>query len=645
MSAATTSGELPLLQLPGQYTSLGERLREVTTSAAGRLALVAEDGDLTFTELQERVDAVVRALAGLPAVAADGTRRPVGLLAEQGSASVAAMFGIMVAGHPCVLLDVLLPPARLATIAERAGVTVVLADDERRDAAAALPGVEAVAGLVPAADGAGGTPAPALTLDDVASLVFTSGSTGLPKGVVWTHRTALACGYTSRATLRTTPEDRLALVVPQAFAVGQLVILAALLNGATLCVRDPRVHGIRDLTEWLDATRVTVLSCTPSLLRALHGALPEAHVLESLRMVTTAGEKLYGNDVVDFRAHLPAGASFVNWMGSSETEALTAFEMRAEDPVPGGAVPIGRSVPLRDLAVLGPDEQPVPAGEVGVLHATSEYFSAGYWNDPTGTAGRFRPEPDGRTRYSTGDRARMSADGLVEILGRADDSVKIRGYLVEPGEVEVALRALPTVLDAIVRGVGVDDETRLVAWVVPDPHQTAPTEAALRSDVGRALPDWMVPRDVVFLPELPRNERGKVDVGALPPPPERREATPPATETETALAGIWEPILKVEGVGREDSFTALGGESLAIEEMLAGVEQRFRLRLTAEDLIDHPTLAEFAAFVDSRRRSGLSGRLGAVAPHLQAAQKAVAPRLGAAGKAVSGLLKGRNRRG
>ncbi|ADB73215.1 non-ribosomal peptide synthetase [Geodermatophilus obscurus] len=633
MSAATTSEGVPPLVMPGPYTSVAERLREVSDHLADRPAVVAADGDLTYRELQQHVDAVVRALAALPVVDGDGTRQPIGLLAEQGSASVVAMLGIMAAGHPCVLLDVLLPPARLGVVTERAGVTVVLADDERRDVAAGLPGVGTVADLVPSDDATSDIPAPAITLDDPASLVFTSGSTGLPKGVVWTQRTSLAIGHTSRVTLRATPEDRMALVVPQAFAVGQLMILAALLNGATLCVRDPRIHGIRDLAEWLDATRVTILSCTPSLLRAIHGALPEGHVLETVRMVTTAGEKVYGNDVTDFRTHLRLGASFLNWMGSSETEALTGFEIRPEDPVPDGAVPIGRAVPLRDLAILGPDEEPVPAGEVGVLYATSAYFSAGYWRDPAATAVRFRAEPDGRTRYCTGDRARMSADGLVEILGRADDSVKIRGYLVEPGEVEVALRALPAVVDAVVRGVGVDDETRLVAWVVPDPHRPRPTEAALRSDVGRALPDWMVPRDVVFLPELPRNERGKVDVGALPPPPERRETAAPETETEVALAGIWEPILKTEGIGREDSFTALGGESLAIEEMLAAVEQQYRLRLAADDLIDHPTLAEFAAFVDSRRSSGLAGRLAAVTPRLEAA-----------GKAVGGLLRGRNRR-
>jgi amino acid adenylation domain-containing protein len=633
MSTTSTSEGLPPLVVPGPYTSVAERIRDVAVHSAGRTALVAADGDLTYAELQQRVDAVARELAGLGEVDGDGTRRPIAVLAEQGSASVAAMFGVMAAGHPCVLLDVLLPPARLATIAERAGVTVVLADDERREVAAGLPGVRSVRGLLPSADGAGEeVPVPEITLDTPASLVFTSGTTGLPKGVVWTQRTALACGFTSRSTLRTTPQDRLALVVPLSFAVGQLVVLAALLNGATLCVRDPRVHGIRDLTAWLDDTGVTVLSCTPSLLRAVHGALPEGHVLDTVRMVTTAGEKLYGTDVSDFRSHLTGHASFVNWMGSSETEALTAHEMRAQDPVPTGVVPIGRAVSLRELSVLGPDKQPVPAGAVGVLHATSAYFSAGYWRDPTGTAARFREEPDGRTRYCTGDRARMSADGLVDLLGRADDSVKIRGYLVEPAEVEQALRALPQVVDAIVRGLGID-EARLVAWVVTDPDAPTPTEAQLRTEVGRALPDWMVPRDVVLLPELPRNERGKVDVSALPEPPERREVTAPQTETETALAAVWGPILNVDGIGREDDFTALGGESLAIEEMLAAVEERYRVRLSAEDLGENPTLAEFAALVEARRRAGISSRIAAVTPRFEAA-----------GKVVTGLLRGRSRR-
>jgi phosphopantetheine binding protein/AMP-binding enzyme len=179
------------------------------------------------------------------------------------------------------------------------------------------------------------------------------------------------------------------------------------------------------------------------------------------------------------------------------------------------------------------------------------------------------------------------------------------------------------VVDAVVRGVGVDDEVRLVAWVVPSPHGATPTVPGLRAHVGRLLPDWMVPRDVVLITELPRNERGKVDISALPPVPLRTVITAPETETETALVQIWAPILQLEHVGREGSFTALGGESLAVEEMLAAVEARFAVRLTYQDLFDHPTLAQFAARVDGAQRprgsgwSGAFGRLGTVGRQLR----------------------------
>ncbi|WP_231851730.1 non-ribosomal peptide synthetase [Modestobacter italicus] len=619
-TAATSDGP-ELLVMPPRQTSAAERLREVAAALPDQVAITTGDLDVSYADLQHRVQALtaelVPLLAGDAGVTPADARQPVGIYAEQGVDSVAAMFAVMATGHACVVLDVLLPPARAAVIVERAGVGVVLADAERRDAAAAMPGVHTVRDLAMPDGAQGGAQvevpvAPAL--DDPATLVFTSGTTGLPKGVVWTQRTVLACGQTSRETLRITPADRVSLALPQGFAVGQLSVVAALLNGATLCVRDPRVHGIHDLAAWVEATGVTVLNCTPSLLRSLHGALPEGHVLPALRLVTTAGEKVYGTDVSDFRQHLPAGASFMNWMGSSETEALTSFEIRPGDPVPSGAVPIGTAIPLRTLSVLGPTDEPVQPGEVGVLHATSEYFSAGYWRDPAATATRFRVEPDGRTRYCTGDRARMDADGVVEILGRGDDSVKIRGYLVEPAEVESALRALPDVVDAVVRGTGTDEHVRLVAWVVPDPHRPEPTAQGLRRDVGQQLPEWMVPRDVVLLPELPRNERGKVDVGALPAPAERHEGAAPATDTERAVEQVWAPILGVEHVGREESFTALGGESLDVEEMFTALSREFGVSLVIDDLAAHPTLAEFAALLTEKQaeaaQQGSGGTVG-----------------------------------
>jgi amino acid adenylation domain-containing protein len=601
---------LPEFVVPGPHLSVADRVAEVAQFIPYRLALEAADGRLTYAQLHRRMTALAAELVDVLPAGEPG-RQPVGILAEQGTDSVAAMLAVMATGHPCVVLDVQLPEGRLAQIAERAGVAVVLVDEARREIGAALPGVREVRGLLPADEHGAPVAAPPLSLDVPASLIFTSGTTGVPKGVTFTHRTALAVGYTSRAAVRFTPEDRIAMVLPYSFAAGQMLVFAAALNGATLCIRDPRVHGMADLTDWLRASQVTTLHCTPSLLRSLRAGLAEGERLESIRLVTTAGEKVYGRDVHAFRPHLGEHASFVNWMGSSETEALTAFEIKATDPVPEGIVPAGRPVPLRELTVLDDDGVEVPPGEVGILHVTSAHMSAGYWNDPAETAKRFEPLPDGRVRFRTGDRARIDADGIVHVLGRSDDAVKIRGYLVEPAEVEAALRRLPDVLDAAVRGVaGAEDTVRLVAWVVPDPHQRTASPASVRAGLRSALPDYMVPRDVVLMEALPHNERGKLDARALPEPPPRPQPVPPATGWESVVEQLWAPVLGLEQVGRDESFTALGGDSLAVEEMLAALRDSFGVSLTTGELAENPTLAEFSALVADARRKGSRSRGG-----------------------------------
>jgi amino acid adenylation domain-containing protein len=607
----TSDRPLPELTLPGPYTDAWHRIAEVAALRGDAPAIEGADGRLSYAELEYRVRALVAELTPLLGDDAPGERRPVAVLAEQSADSLAALVAVLATGSPCVLLDVVLPEERIGVIAELAGAEVVLSDDAHRDLAGRLPGVKTVRGLLPA-DGA---PAPALDraaaeLGDPASIMFTSGTTGVPKGVVYTQRTVLATGVTCGETLRLVPEDRVSLVLPASFAAGQILVFGALLNGATLCVRDPRVRGLRDLVDWLATTRVTTLHCTPSLLRSIGEALPEGAVLDSVRMVTTAGEKVYGADVAAFRPRLRPDASFVNWLGSSETAELTAFEIGPDDPVPDGVVPAGRPVPLRELIVLDPEGARLPQGEVGVLHVESAYMSAGYWNAPETTAAVFTPLPDGRTRFRTGDRARFAEDGVLHLVGRADDAVKIRGYLVEPAEVEAVLRSLPDVVDAVVRARADGDEpARLVAWVVPEPALRTPSPAALRSAVARVLPDYMVPRDVVLLADLPRSERGKVDVRGLPDPAPRPAPTPPATDAERAVEQLWAPVLKLEAVGRDESFTALGGDSLAVEEMLARLQAELDVSLASGDLAEHPTLAEFAVLVDAARRGRRNDRV------------------------------------
>ncbi|GAB3321348.1 hypothetical protein GCM10027451_42760 [Geodermatophilus aquaeductus] len=595
--AVTVVPGVPALPQPGPGQSVPGRLAELARAVPDHPALESAGVRLTYAELDSRVRALAAALAPLLAGTPDGA---VAVYAEQDADSAAAICAVTATGRPCVVLDVTVPPARVAQVVEQAQVAVVLADDDRREAAAGLPGVTAVLGLVPTAEA--GTapaldPAPDPAVDEAALLLFTSGSTGAPKGVVFTHGTVLASAFNHGRAFRLAPADRVAVVMPSSFGAAMNVLFGALLNGATACVRDPRVHGLSDLAEWLRAERVTVLCCTPSLLRALGAVLPAGSALPDLRLVPTGGEKVFGADVHTVRRHLGEHVAVMNWLGSSEASGLAAFEVPPGAPVPAGVLPAGPPLALQHLEVLDDDGTPLAAGETGTLHVTSAFLAAGYWRDPEQTAARFERLPDGRTRFRSGDRARLVGD-VLHLLGRADDAVKIRGYLVEPSEVETALRALPAVRDVVVRAVDADTPTpRLVAWVEPDPAGGTAAPALLRAGVARTLPAWMVPRDVVLVESLPRTERGKVDTRALPDVPERPAPTPPRTPQEEAVEAVWSSLLHLEQVGREESFTALGGDSLLVEEMLATVQARLGVELTTADLAEHATLAEFAALV------------------------------------------------
>ncbi|PWW21794.1 amino acid adenylation domain-containing protein [Geodermatophilus normandii] len=601
-----TATALTPLEVPGP-ANVVERLAEVARCLPDRVALDSWDGALTYAELDRRV----RATAGelVRAVGDPEDRTPIALYAEQNTTSVAAFLAVIAAGHPCVVLDVLLPEARVAQIAAQAGVRVLVADRAHRPASVGLPGIETVLALedLPVATGKPGpddATLPELDPDDAAVLVFTSGSTGVPKGFVYTHRSAVTSADAGIRAMGLTGSDRVALVLPYAFAAADMILFPTLLQGATLVVLDPRVRGLDELVGLLRDGRITVTLCSPALMRAITAVLRPGELIPALRRFMTGGEKSYGRDVAAFLPHLGPEACYANGVGATEALAFASFEIRPSDRVPDGIVPLGWPYPHQTIEVLDDDGRPVPPGTIGLLAVTSAHHSGYYWGDPERTAARFEDLPDGRRRFQTGDKARLDEDGCLHLLGRSDDSVKIRGYLVEPGEVEAALLALPEVVDAVVRARATErGAERLVAWVVPDASGTIPSPAGLRAALSRALPDWMVPRDVVLMETMPRTERGKIDVTRLPPVPERGEPVTPITGTEAVLAGIWAPILHLDRVGRDESFTALGGDSLAVEEMLAAVAAQTGLSLRTADLAEHPTLADFAAALDRARTS------------------------------------------
>ena len=609
--SATASREAPGAR--STERTFGPALAAAVAARGDALAVSGPGARLTFTELGERAAAAARRIAAAvpPGTAPDV---PVAVLGTPTPDLVVAAFGALLTGRPLVLLDAQLPGGRVQQVQDVAGAAVVVVEDRLADLAAGVEspwvrvGMADVVAAGPHTDDAAPFEPLPVTPDSPATIVFTSGSTGRPKGVVHSHGLVTTEAAITGRYAALTPDDRFALVLPPSFSLGEHAFFGSLLNGVSLHVYDPRDLGLRGLAEWLRTERVTVVTLTPSLLRALGGSVPAGRPLTDLRLVLTAGEALQARDVRTGREKL-GPVTFTNHLGSSETGQLTFSPVGPTDEVPTGAVPAGRVVEEKEIRVLGEDGAPLPDGEVGRLVVVGRYLGRYLEPVPDDPFGR---TDDGRSTFRMGDRGRYDEQRVLHQLGRADDAVKVNGYLVEPAEVEAALRAQDGVADAAVVAVGKGTVTEdagpgamLVGYVVPSTEQRTPSPAQLRRGLTTALPSWMLPAELVLLPELPRNERGKVDRGALPAP-SRPDAEPPQGHWEEVVAGLFGLVLHRADVGRDVSFTALGGDSLGVEELLTRITQEHRVVVTSADVAENPTVRQLGALL-ARRTAGAPG--------------------------------------
>jgi amino acid adenylation domain-containing protein len=585
-------------------------------------AIAVSDGavHLSYRELARRSSA----MAGRLMAAGVGAEVAVILLARRSVELLTAMIAVQQAGGAFLPLDPGIPAPRLADIVAHSGAALVLAD---RSATAV---VDSVLHGMPArtrprvlmidrrARGtAGGQASPVRRApSSLACIITTSGSTGVPKGAMIEER-GLVNHLLSKVTdLALSAADVIAQTAPQSFVIALWQFLTPLIVGARIhIVTDEEVRDPALLMEACGRADVTVLQVVPSLLRRIleqPAGTPGFSALRRLRALISTGEALPPGLLRDWFRLFP-DVPVINAYGASECSDDVATH-RLSGPVALATVPIGRPIANTQLHVLDAQLQPVPVGAVGELHVGGIAVGRGYLNDPEQTRRRFLRDPFSQQKsarlYRTGDLARWRADGTLEVLGRVDHQVKIRGHRIEVAEIELALAEHPDVQAAVVVMLARDDlgsEARLVAYVVaagdrqPEPRQ-------LREALKSRLPAYMIPARFIVLGHIPLTPHGKVDrpaLAALPPEPDvaERGAAAPRDGTEQVLLAIWAEVLEVEGFGIFDNFFDLGGHSLLAGQVLARVASAFGVSLPIAALFEAPTIAAFARRVGEAREA------------------------------------------
>jgi amino acid adenylation domain-containing protein len=579
--------------------SIVDRFQEQVARRPSRIAVKTRRAAWTYRELNQHANRIARAIVR----ATHRTSGRVALLCRHDEMMLAAVLGALKAGHAYVPLDPGAPIARLRQVWNDAEPVAIVTTDmdvtQARELAEDRP--------VIVTDRLEGTSTRFRAVSKIVStapayILYTSGSTGQPKGVVQNHRNVLHFIRAYAANLQLGPADKLTLLSGYGFDASVMDIFGAVLNGAALYPVDLRETTPIELADSIDRERITVLHSTPTVFRMLTSSLEANRVLASVRLVVLGGEAAYRSDTDLFREHFNGDCVLVNGLGPTESTVTLQQFITSDTRLTRHALPVG--YPVEGTTVRLVDEGGRDAEVFGEIEIESPHVAVGYWrrDDLTQSAFSDGGPAAGTRRYRTGDLGRLLPDGSLEFLGRKDHQVKIRGHRVELGEIESVLAGHDAIRECVVSSWrDPAGQNRLVAYAVPRTADT-PANRVLQRFVASRLPDYMVPATFTWLDALPFRANGKVDRDALPAPrfdmPAPRAYVAPRDPYEQRLSELWTEVLGLDRVGMEDNFFELGGDSIKAIQVAARARTD-GVPLTPRLLFQHQTIAELALAVAS----------------------------------------------
>ena len=625
LTGIATNPELPAWQLPVLAPSQAQQILERWNATAVEyptsrllhhlfqaqagltpqaIAVQFEDQRLTYAELDQLSNRLANALLQHDT----GAEAIIGVCMERSIELVIALLGVLKAGAAYIPMDPAYPQDRLAWMLRSSYAPLLLTQQRLLPRLAEFDMPAQVICLDPGNSiletGDAQSPEISLSPDSPAYVLYTSGSTGQPKGVVIPHRAITNHMHWMQSAYPIGPADAVLQKTPISFDASVWEFYAPLLTGGRLVLARPDGHtDSQYLASIIRTQQITILQVVPTLLRMLLDE-PDFSGCTSLRRVFVGGEALLLSDVERFYSN--HAAHLINLYGPTEV-TIDSVVWDCEHPSDLEAsektsVPIGRPVDNIRAYILDPHGLPVPAGVSGELCLTGTGLARGYLNQPALTADRFLPDPynhqPGARLYRTGDLARYLLDGTIEFLGRRDQQVKLRGFRVELGEIEAVLKTHPAIRESVVLARQDGSSTRLIAYLTTTGSERPPI-STLRDVAARKLPDYMIPAAFVFLNKLPLLPNGKLDRSALPRPPQDRPElaasfVAPQNPTQEIIARAWSETLELDQIGIHDNFFEVGGDSLLATRIAHKLQQVFQIRLPLKTFFEAPTIAQIA---------------------------------------------------